>query len=119
LLSHKDSSQGGLNAGIILFQPSIFHANSIRLTLVYKTDYENMLKLLNNGEQWSNSDQGIIERYFEKKGKLHLFNKEEVTFARCCFADWFDRKKLRIAHYTHFALDFQELANVLYASTID
>ncbi len=33
----------------------------------------------------------------------------EATFARCCMTPWFNRTKLHVIHFTHFALNFDQL----------
>lgn len=46
----KTGSQGGLNAGLLIFEPNM-------------TAYQNMIKLLNNGNSWGDSDQ-VRKQYF-------------------------------------------------------
>jgi hypothetical protein len=45
-LPEKDTSQGGLNAALLIFEPN-------------KTVYQGLLDMLNNGNTWEDSDQVI------------------------------------------------------------
>ncbi len=96
LKANKDSNQGGLNGGLMLIQPN-------------RSTYQDLITLLNNGNPWRSSDQEILDVYFSSKRSLFGFPQEEATFARCCMTNWFDRKKLRVVHFTHFALDFAKI----------
>ena len=89
--------QGGLNAAVLVFSPNV-------------TRFQDMIALLNNGDSWGDSDQGILSHYYEKGlNSLHLIPMEQSTFARCCHAPWFDRTKLKVVHFTHFALNYVQV----------
>jgi len=94
-LDKPDSNQGGVNAGLVVLQPS-------------KQKYKEMIKMFHNGTNWHNSDQGIIEAYFNSKTQLIPINW--VTFSWCCTAPWFDRTTLRAVHFTRGTIHYDKLA---------